>query len=212
MTTNTVVIIEDEPEFRQVLVDLINSLSNFECQANYDNFESFVNSLSHVKAPDILVTDINLPGISGIEGIREIHSDYPELLIIILTVFNDEQKIFEALKAGAISYLLKSEVSNNLEEIFSIILNGGAYMSPSIALKISEYFKNQTALNKLKGLTGREYEVIDLLITGNKYQEIGDQLCLSLDTIRYHIKNIYKKLHVNSRSEIAELIKNKKFH
>ncbi|MCB0280479.1 MAG: response regulator transcription factor [Calditrichaeota bacterium] len=209
MAEKQVAIIEDEEDFRNGLMRVVNAIPHFQCQNGYESFEEFFVALDQSKIPDLIITDINLPGMSGIEGIEILHRKYPELIIIVLTVFNEDQKIFNALKSGAISYILKADAASNIQHILSVVFNGGAYMSPSIAFKVSEYFQNQVMIADLEELSERENEVIDLLISGKKYQEIGDELFLSIDTVRYHVKNVYKKLQVNSKFDVMKILRNK---
>lgn len=204
---NKIVVVEDEHDYRASICTTIEQIDNFECIGDYSNYEDFFDDLYKGIEPDFILSDINLPGMSGLEAIMKLQKEYSSIQIIVLTVFNDEQKIFNALKAGAISYLLKSDVSSNIENILEVVSLGGAYMSPSIAMHVSTYFKNKSSNNIIEGLGPREYEVIDRLVMGMKYKEIAEELYLSIDTIRYHIKNIYRKLHINSRDEIVKMFK-----
>lgn len=148
--------------------------------------------------------DIQLPGMSGIEGIGIIKDKYPEIDIIMLTVYHDSHKIFDSLCAGASGYLLKHTSLPEIKESILNLLNGGAPMSPQIARKVINHFQEQEPRksNVESSLTPREHDIVNGLVDGLSYKMIADRYDISIDTVRAHIRNIYKKLHVNSKAEV----------
>jgi DNA-binding NarL/FixJ family response regulator len=191
-------LIEDHAEFRQSLFFLLNSEDSFECVA-YEDAESALKSFEH-QIPDIVVMDINLPGISGIECTKEIRCKYPQVQVIMCTVYEDDEKIFEALKAGANGYLLKRAAINEIFESIKSLHNGGSPMSPVIARKVVESFQIKPT-SPSSELSTRENEVLDLISNGYRVKEISDKLFISVNTVRTHIRHIYEKLQVQSRVE-----------
>jgi DNA-binding NarL/FixJ family response regulator len=146
---------------------------------------------------------------SGIDGIKIIRSKYKHIKPIVLTVLDNADVIFEALRNGAQSYVLKTDQPSEILNVLSVVRDGGAYLSPSVAVKVAIYFSNERELikKKLETLTERESQVISLLKVGYRYQDIADEIFISLDTVRYHIKNIYQKLEVNSKIDAINLIR-----
>lgn len=198
-----VLIVEDKRTIRESLVSLINSTEKFQCIAAFADCESMLVSKDLNKAK-IFLMDIGLPGMSGIDGVKRIKQNDPDANILILTVYEDNEKIFNAICAGACGYLLKStppaEIINALESMY----NGGSPMTPSIARKVIELFRNQKAVReeeKKNLLSGREREVLSALAEGKSYRETAEYLFISVDTVRQHIRNIYYKLQVHSQSE-----------
>lgn len=200
----SVIIIEDDFDFRNTIMDQINLTSKFYVPKTYLTFEQFFTDLDNqsIEIPDILIVDIQLPGMNGLLGIQKITSISNDIIIIVLTVFNDEQKLFKAFQVGASSYVLKSDSILNIPTVLEITYSGGAYMSPIIAKKIQHFFNPSKNIKNRDLLTDREGEIINLLSIGVKYKDIAEKLYISLDTVRYHIKNIYFKLKINSRDEI----------
>ena len=196
-----IIIVEDNKTIREGLTVLINATDGLKCVKNYSNCEDMLEDLMLVN-PDLILMDIGLPGISGIEGIKKAKSILPDILILILSVYEDDDNIFDALCAGACGYLIKKTPPARLIEAINEAHNGGSPMSANIARKVVSYFnKNvQRADNSDINLSDREKEVLTNLSKGNSYKMIADTVCISLDTVRYHIRNIYKKLHVHSQS------------
>jgi DNA-binding NarL/FixJ family response regulator len=166
-----------------------------------NSVESFFEQADAFETPDVILTDIGLPGMNGIEGMKKIKHQWPETDIIMLTVFKDNDKIFQSVCAGATGYILKDTPLPEIKKALLEIVNGGSYMSPSIARKVMAYFTPDKGKPE-EPLTQKEKQVIQALTEGLSYKMIGTRLLISIDTVRFHIKNIYKKLHVNSRSEI----------
>ncbi len=205
-----VIIVEDNKTIREGFATLINGTEGYKCIGTYSNCEDFLNELP-VKEPDVVLMDIGLPGMSGIEGVKKAKEIKPGLDILMLTVYQDSNKVFEALCAGACGYLVKKTPPTKLLEAIKEVYNGGSPMSPQIARLVINVFQENQIRNSGQekfDLTGREKEVLALLSEGNNYNEIGEALFISVDTVRHHIRNIYRKLHVHSRSEaVAKAIR-----
>jgi DNA-binding NarL/FixJ family response regulator len=195
-----IALVEDDNELREHLRTYFDSQKEFKCSFSVDSAE---NLLWHLKTsePDIILMDIGLPGMSGIEAMKLVKEKYPEVEIIMLTVYSDPQKIFDALCAGASGYLLKNAPFDELKASIIELKNGGAPMSPQIARKVIYYFKPKKEV-KESLLSDKEKEVVIGLVDGLSYKQIGERLFISFETVRSHIKNIYKKLHVHSKAEI----------
>ena len=193
-----VAIVDDKRDIREGLQLILDNSEGFECVATYTDGESAVKSLPTIK-PDVVLMDIGLPKMSGIDCVKILKDISPEIEMIMLTVHADEDSIFESLRAGAVGYLVKNIFPSKLLNSIKEVKNGGSPMSSSIARKVVSSFNSfrQPAAN----LTKRETEVLDLLCKGKSYKVIADELFISPDTVRYHLKNIYKKLQVNSKYE-----------
>lgn len=199
----SVSIVEDDKLIREALKDMLNEAGGFECLGSYGNCESAIEDLPK-KKPLVMLMDIELPGMSGIEGVKKIKEKYPKIDIIMLTVHEDLSLVFKALSAGACGYLDKSTTEEKILDSIKEIYDGGAPMSYKIAkLVVSSFQKKHDNL-----LTVREFDVLDLLCKGHSYKEIAYKLFISVGTVRHHIKNIYYKLHVHSKSEaVAKALK-----
>ncbi len=201
-------IIEDHTEFRKSLAFLLNSNEKYECSA-FSNAELFLESiLCKQNIPTIIIMDINLPEMDGITCTEYIRKIDPTVLIMICTVYEDDDKIFNALKAGAKGYILKrspvEHIFNSLEEL----LQGGSPMSTSIARKVVDSFnKKEKEYKTMYHISAREDEILDLLADGLRLKEIASKLFVSVNTIRTHIRHIYEKLEVQSRVEAINKIK-----
>lgn len=160
--------------------------------------------------PDLVLMDIDMPGMNGIDGVRAIKSVRPETVIIMHTVFEDNEHIFKAIEAGASGYLLKKTNPEQLLISCREVINGGAVMTPSIARKVLDKFSMPPSAKEEFGLTDREIDVLRLLVNGDSYKMIAAGLKISIDTVRAHIKNIYEKLHVNSMTQaVSKAIRNR---
>ena len=203
----SVVIVEDDKFIREGIAELLKSTPGFKLNAIFENCEIALKEISKV-LPDVILMDISMPGMNGIECVKKIIADNSEIKIIMLTVYEEEQKIFDSLRAGASGYILKR---SSLQEILSSIkevVNGGGPMSPVIANKVLNYFNKSGKKTEEINLTTRESEILKELIEGHSYKKISELLFISLDTVRSHIKSIYQKLHVNSKSEaVAKALK-----
>jgi DNA-binding NarL/FixJ family response regulator len=207
-----VAIVEDNDTIRDGLAALINGTAGYTCVGRYPDCESFLAKLKDLSV-DVVLMDIALPGISGIEGVKRAIEIKPDLDVLMLTIYEDSEKIFDALCAGACGYLVKKTPPSKLLEAIKEVHAGGSPMSSSIARQVIRAFKEVKETDSIKDdyyLSKREKEVLNLLAEGNNYQQIADQLFISVDTVRHHIKNIYKKLHVNSRAEaVTKAIRDK---
>ena len=188
---------------------LIDGTDGYKCVGAYDRCEHLLKELSALEI-DVILMDIGLPGMSGIDGIMKVKQYNPNLNILMLTVYEDSNMVFKALCAGASGYLVKKTPPTRLLEAIKDTYEGGAPMSSQIARQVIDVFKQKNVVEEddEDKLSGREKEVITSLAEGNNYQEIADQLFISVDTVRHHIRNIYRKLHVHSQSEaVAKAIR-----
>jgi len=204
-----VAIIEDNHTIREGLAALINGTSGYSCIGSYGDCESFLSKLPSLDI-DVALMDIGLPGMSGIDGITKAKKIKPELNILMLTVYEDSQSVFKALCAGACGFLVKKTPPSRLLDAIKDASEGGAPMSSLIARQVINVFRQNQgkAQEDDTNLSSREIEVLTSLSEGNNYQEIADRLFISVDTVRHHIRNIYRKLHVHSQSEaVAKAIR-----
>ncbi len=199
-----IAIIEDDPQIRSALKGYLDLQPEFEKTSVFHTAEIFIDYLrSNNDPPHVILMDIGLPGMSGIEGMRLITEIYPEIDIIMLTVYHEPEKIFQSLCAGASGYLLKNTPMEQIKEGIISLKNGCSPMSPQIARKVIEFFSsNSKPPLKNAILSIREKEIVIGLVDGLSYKLIADRLNISIETVRFHIKNIYKKLHVNSKAEV----------
>lgn len=196
-------IVEDDLYIQENLKDFFDMQTGFDVKLVCSSVEELLRLPDAQKQIDLLLLDIGLPGMDGIAGISYIHDQLPELDIIILTAFDDNDRIFGAIKAGAVSYLTKKTPLPKIKEVIITVSRGGSYMSPKIARKVMNYF---TPTPKIKEkLTPRQNDIVDGLVKGLSYQKIADRLFISVETVRYHIKKIYAKLQVNSKGEVIRM-------
>ena len=197
----SICIIEDLIEIQKGLETILETDSNFILLKSYENAEDAISELPELK-PDIVLTDINLPEKSGIDCIREIKSKIPETLFIMFTIYEDNDQVFEALKAGASGYILKNTSPEKIIEALLELYNGGSPMSPKIARKVLSSFSPNVKSNTVDNLISkREQEVLILLSKGFLYKEIADKLNISLSTVKRHLNHIYSKLQVQNKTE-----------
>lgn len=199
-------IVEDQEEIRKGLVYLINLNGEFDCRG----FGSAEEALKNIETdrPEVVLMDINLGGMNGIECTKRIKELYPEIHVMMVTVYEDDEKIFNALAAGASGYVLKKAPLSDLCNSINDLLNGGSPMSSQIARKVVETFRVQQITDTSEdGLSRREAEILDLLAQGFRNKEIASKLFLSAYTVKAHIYNIYQKLHVRNRVEAMNKIK-----
>jgi DNA-binding NarL/FixJ family response regulator len=197
-----VAIVEDNATIRKGLSALISGTEGFRCLATYPDCESLFEEIED-PPPDILLMDIVLPGMSGIEGVKKLKQIRPDLNILMLTVYGENDLVFEALCAGACGYLLKNTPPARLLEAIQEAHEGGSPMSPGIARKVVELFQQKGLFSSSSPsvLTAREREILNGLAQGNNYQAIAKSAFISVSTVRFHIRNIYRKLHVHSQAE-----------
>ena len=198
-------IVEDDDGVRAGLVRLLEKSREFRLLASYPDAETAIRELPEAR-PDILLMDINLPVMNGVECVQKLHAVDPTLRVIMLTVYENPEQIFDALRAGAIGYLLKQQLSEKLLDAIREAHQGGSPMSSQIARKVVQFFHPGKPEDNATPLSSREAEVLKLLSRGHLIKEIADQLGISFVTVRTHIRRIYEKLHVHSRSQaVAKL-------
>ena len=206
----SVAIVEDNKTIREGLTALINGTPGYSCVGSFPDCEKFLNNLEQINT-DVVLMDIGLPGMSGIDGVKKAKQINPDLNILMLTIYEESNVVFEALCAGACGYLVKKTPPARLLEAIREIHEGGSPMTSHIARQIISVFqknKNTNGQTSQYDLTEREKEVLKYLADGYNYQEIADKIFISVDTVRHHIRNIYKKLHVHSQSEaVAKAIR-----
>ena len=195
----TICIIEDILEIQNGLKSIIQSNATFELLKCFENAEDAIAELPQLQ-PNIVITDINLPRKSGIECVAEINHNYPEIQFIMFTIYEDNDQVFEALKAGASGYILKNTSPEKIIESLVELHDGGSPMSPKIARKVLNTFNNQSSsVDEL--ISPREKEVLELLSKGFLYKEIADKLNISMSTVKRHLNHIYQKLQVQNKTE-----------
>jgi DNA-binding NarL/FixJ family response regulator len=202
MSKIKVAIVEDHADIREGLLQLINNHDRFTVVSSYPDCTDIINKLEADK-PDIVLMDIQLPGISGIEGIKLIKSKFPGIKLIVQTIFEDDEKIFLSICAGASGYLLKKNPPKEIVQAIEEVYDGGARITPSIASRVLQMFRamNDVNIKPESQLSKREYEVLQELVNGLSYKQIAAKLDITYDTVRFHMKNIYVKLQVSSISE-----------
>jgi len=198
-----IAIVEDNKTTREGLEKIINLSANYQCICTCTTAEDALRVLPKQK-PDVVLLDIQLPGMSGVECVARLKELLPSTQVIMVTVYEDPDRIFRALRAGASGYLLKRSTPEHVLDAIRDVQQGGAPMSGEIARKVVAYFRNQkTAISEMEKISSREREVLDLVVSGFSNKEIADRLGVTLDAIRWHLKHIYQKLHVHSRTEAA---------
>ena len=195
------VIVEDQKDLREGLATLINYTPGFECSGAFRSMEE---AMSRIKfdQPDIVLSDIGLPGMSGIEGITILKEKYPELITLVLSVYDDDERIFDALCAGASGYLLKHTEPAELLKSIREAVTGGAPMSPEVASRVISLFREVRPPERVDyDLTPHEVRLLRLLVEGHNYVTAAEELKITYNTIKFHVRNIYDKLQVHSKSE-----------
>jgi DNA-binding NarL/FixJ family response regulator len=198
----SVAIIEDDEDIREGIRKYLNKQPGFSCRLAEESVEDFLSHKLEDEASDVILMDIGLPGMSGIDGIKLIKQKDPGIDIVMLTIYHDSHKIFEALRAGASGYLLKNTPLAEIKEAIELLQAGGAPMSPQIARKVIEHFNPANKPAPESPLTAKEKEIVVGLVDGLSYKMIADRMNISVETVRFHIKNIYQKLHVHSKAEV----------
>jgi len=203
------VIYDDNQQRRDSLKALLSLTEGMECVACFPDCSHALEDM-HAFYPDLVLMDIEMPNVNGIAGVEIIKKEFPEIRIIMQTVYEDEEKIFASLKAGAEGYILKNASAEKITQCIEEVYQGGAYMTPSVALRVMHYFNQPGTDDRKYNLTAREKEVLKLLSEGNSYKMVADKLGISYFTVNAHIKKIYEKLHVHSLGEAVSLaLKNK---
>jgi DNA-binding NarL/FixJ family response regulator len=195
-----VAIVEDDPTTRNALAALVDGAPGYRCAGRYGSVDQFLHTGSG--GAQVVLLDINLPGISGAEGVRLIRERWPSAEVLMLTVYSDEHRIFESICNGAVGYLLKKTPAPRLLEAIREAATGGSPMSPEIARKVVTLFRKTPPAEPLcEPLTAQELRLLRLLADGHSYQAAADRLDITVNTVRGYIRNVYEKLHVHSKSE-----------
>lgn len=205
-----VILIEDQRDVREGLAVLINGSPGFRCVAAFRTMEDALRAMGN-SLPDVVLTDIGLPGMSGVEGIRLIKERSPDLPIVALTIYDDDEDVFDALCAGASGYLLKNTPPARLLESLQEVASGGAPMSPEVARRVIKLFRKFRPPDQVPHhLTPQETELLRLIIDGHSYKTAAAKLGISTSTVSFHLQNVYQKLQVHSKSEaVAKALRNK---
>jgi len=201
----TVAIVEDIKEIREGLQALINLNAEFTCPAVFASAEEALSGVPAMK-PDVVLLDINLPGMNGIDYLRQVKPLLPHTQFVMSTVYEDDDSIFESLKAGATGYLLKKTAPSRILEAIAEVNRGESPMSPQIARRVISSFQRPNESFASALLSPRENEILKGLAKGLRYKEIAGQYAISLQTVRTHVRHIYEKLHVQSRTEALNKI------
>ena len=206
----SVAIIEDHREFRDYLAALISGSEGFECTGSFRSVEESLPKIN-ARVPHVILLDIGLPGMSGIEGIRLFKERYPEILLLTLTIHDDDERIFDALCAGASGYLLKKTQPGQLVESVKEAAQGGAPMSPEVARRVVRLFRDIRPPDRADyNLTPHETRILKLLVEGHNYKTAATKLGVAPTTINFHLQNIYQKLQVHSKTEaVAKALRNR---
>lgn len=205
---NTLWIVEDHAAFRRTLMRVLNTETGLKCTRDFDSCEKLLTALAKPEVPDLILLDVGLPGMSGLDGIRLIKERAPKVLVVILTVFEDDDKVFQAICAGAAGYLLKTSSAADITRAVRDALGGGSPMNPRIARRVLEMFSKFAPKQNDYGLSEREKEILQLMTTGLIKKEIADRLTLSVHTVDTYLRRIYEKLAVNTRTgAVAKALK-----
>lgn len=209
MNTTHIVIYEDNLRLRQSLELLLNDSEGFEVVGLFSNCANVLAEMEQLK-PQLVVMDIDMPDVNGIEGVQLIKNHFPDIKVLMYTVFDDDNRIFDCICAGADGYLLKGISPARLIQSLQELNEGGIPMSPFVAQKVFQHFRDNKPPQENFNLTNREKEILELLVKGNSYKMIADKTKISIDTVRKHLQNIYHKLHVNCGTEaVAKALQHK---
>jgi DNA-binding NarL/FixJ family response regulator len=203
-------IIEDQRKIREGLRSLIDGTDGYRCVGAFGSMEEALAKVAY-ELPDVLLVDIGLPGMSGIEGTRRLKDLHPALAVLMLTVYDDDRRIFDAMCAGACGYLLKNTPPARLLESLKEVVGGGAPMSPEVARRVVALFREIRPPDQADyQLTPHEIRILALLVEGHNYKTAADELGVSINTIRFHMRSIYDKLQVHSKSEaVSKALRNR---
>lgn len=198
------VIYDDSDQRRESLKSLLSLTDGMQCVADFPDC-SHVEENMEEHHPDVVLMDIEMPHVDGINGVSLIKKKFPEIRIVMQTVFEDDEKIFASLQAGAEGYILKKASAEKITQSIEEVYLGGAYMTPSVALRVMSFFNKPLSQNEEYKLTPKEKEVLKFLSDGNSYKMVADKLGISYFTVNAHVKKIYEKLHVHSLGEAVSL-------
>ena len=196
-------LVEDNSRYRKSLAAVINSTPGMESSMTFSTCEEAISAMETETLPDVILLDVGLPGMSGIKGIQQFKSLSPKTHIVILTIYEDNDTVFDALCEGASGYLLKDSTQDKIVESIREVLAGGAPLNMRIAQKVLMLFAKLKTKETNYGLTDREKEILQYIVSGLTKQQIADKLFLSFHTVNTHIKNIYKKLHVTTKAAVV---------
>jgi DNA-binding NarL/FixJ family response regulator len=210
VTVIKVAIIEDQRDIRECLTFLINGTEGYSCTGSYRSMEEALDKIGH-QLPDVVLSDIGLPGMDGIDGARILKERYPNLLLLMLTVYDDDERIFDAMCAGASGYLLKKTPPARLIESLREAVQGGAPMSPEVARRVITLFREIRPPDRADyELTPHETRLLKLFVEGHNYKTAAAELGVSVNTVNFHVRSIYEKLQVHTRSEaVAKALLNR---
>ncbi len=201
-------LIEDNQNFRSTLARVVNGMAGMKCSQQFSNAEDALEALDAGGVPDVVLLDVGLPGLNGIDAIKQIKSISPTTRIIMLTVFDDHEKVFNAVCAGASGYLLKPSNTATIVRSIKEAISGGAPMTPQVAKSVLDMLSGRTAPKPVQILTNREQSVLRLMAQGQGMKGIAEELDLSYHTVDSHLRNIYAKLHVHtSTAAVAKAVK-----
>ena len=206
MKVISVAIVEDIKEIREGLQALIHGSEGYECTLTFSTGEDAVNEIPFIR-PDVVLMDINLPGMNGIECMKKLKEKCTGTLFIMSTIYEDDENIFDSLKAGASGYLIKKTSPVKILEAISDVVNGGSPMSGGVARKVIGTFQKKDTIDDADVFTPKEKEILKSLAKGLRYKEIAFNMVISIETVRSHVRNIYEKLQVQSRTEALNKIK-----
>jgi DNA-binding NarL/FixJ family response regulator len=195
-----VIIFDDSKDRRDSLRYLLEMYDDMECAGLFEDCTRVLENVEETK-PDVVLMDIEMPGVNGIEGVKKIKQKYPNVLVLIQTVYEDDDNLFESIKAGASGYLLKKSDPEKIIGAIREVVQGGAPLSPNMALKVLKYFQAAPVSSNQYALTEREKNVLGLLVDGLSYKMIADKEHISFHTVNAHVRKIYEKLHVHSLAE-----------
>lgn len=202
-----IIIYEDLDHLRTSLVSLLNGADGFEVLASFGNCNNVLRDMN-LYQPDVVLMDIDMPGTNGIDGLKLIKKQFPSIEVVMLTVFDEDEKVFDSICAGASGYLLKKSSNEKILEAIQDVYNGGSSMTSSVARKVLQRYPKQAAASEeLDKLTERETEVLNLLAKGFSYKMVAAELQISMDTVRTYIRRMYEKLQVHSVTEAISKMK-----
>ncbi len=208
----SLVLYEDNARLRESLELLLGTGTGFTIAGSFSDCTKVLEQME-ILDPQLVIMDIDMPGMNGIEGVRHIKRGFPHIKVIMYTVFDDDHRIFECICNGADGYLLKNTPPLKLIQALEELAAGGVPMSPFVAQKVFQFFRNEKQTQDAFRLTTREIEILEWLVRGNSYKMIADKSSISIDTVKKHLQNIYHKLHVNCGTEaVAKALKHKIIH